>query len=567
MLTNLRIRNFKQFDDVDIELGPVTVLIGPNNSGKTTILQALALWYQCTKTWGGTTLPFTLPATLGPVPTHFTSKYGNTRSINRLDLTTLPVPDIEHLWHNRHYKNSEDVSIHIALNGLFNDKSWTFAFNSLFANQESLLCYPDFDEDGKFLFPENIEVPKIAFLPPMSGLTAVEPRVEKGRLDVLIGEGRTAEVLRNLCYEVYDKKTHWDELVGHIRKLFGVEILAPNYIPARGEIRMSYQDANGITLDLSSAGRGMLQTLLLLAYMYVNPETVLLLDEPDAHLEIIRQRQIYQLITKIARQQKSQLIIATHSEVILNVAGDRDVLIACVGKPHRIDDRNKSQVSKALKEIGFDKYYQAELKKWVLFLEGETDLAILQAIADKLNHPAKDALDAPFLVTVDNQPSTASNTFYALQEAVPDLKAYALFDNLRKELKNHFGKVGHMEMWERNEIENYIAYPEVLLAYAEFGLEGGDVENRKAIMQSLIEDNLSPVALRDYHDVFWKDTKISDNFLTPLFSKFFQQLGLPNLLNKSDFHILVDYLPKNLIEAEVIQKLDKIAEVAESATQ
>ncbi len=44
MLTSIRIRNFKRFDDVDIELGKAVVFIGPNNSGKTTVLQALALW-------------------------------------------------------------------------------------------------------------------------------------------------------------------------------------------------------------------------------------------------------------------------------------------------------------------------------------------------------------------------------------------------------------------------------------------------------------------------------------------------------------------------------------------
>ena len=65
---------------------------------------------------------------------------------------------------------------------------------------------------------------------------------------------------------------------------------------------MAYEEAGGTKLDLSSAGRGLHQTLLLLAYLYANPQTVLLLDEPDAHLEVLRQRQIYQLLTELAER-------------------------------------------------------------------------------------------------------------------------------------------------------------------------------------------------------------------------------------------------------------------------
>jgi predicted ATPase len=44
MLTQIQIRNFKKLESVNFELGKSVVLIGPNNSGKTTALQALALW-------------------------------------------------------------------------------------------------------------------------------------------------------------------------------------------------------------------------------------------------------------------------------------------------------------------------------------------------------------------------------------------------------------------------------------------------------------------------------------------------------------------------------------------
>lgn len=51
MLTKLTIRNFKLFDEVELELGDRVVLVGPNNAGKTSALQALALWNLGAKRW------------------------------------------------------------------------------------------------------------------------------------------------------------------------------------------------------------------------------------------------------------------------------------------------------------------------------------------------------------------------------------------------------------------------------------------------------------------------------------------------------------------------------------
>ena len=42
MLTRLTVRNFKRFEEVVIDLDSPVLFIGPNNSGKTTALQALA---------------------------------------------------------------------------------------------------------------------------------------------------------------------------------------------------------------------------------------------------------------------------------------------------------------------------------------------------------------------------------------------------------------------------------------------------------------------------------------------------------------------------------------------
>jgi ABC-type uncharacterized transport system ATPase subunit len=556
MLTRLRIRNFKQFEDVDIELGQSVVLIGPNNSGKTTALQALVLWVIGVELWY---VPTDKMSEL-----YFSSHQHNGWEfygpvVNRLGISAIPVPSTQILWRNLHVMNSEPIPIEIQVEGITNDgRNWSYTFRFQYANSETFYCELGNNPDDLAL----TMCPPIVFLPPMSGLTAVEPRIERGRINVLIGEGRTAEVLRNLCLHVYEDKTHWETLVAHIREMFGVEILAPEYLTSRGEIRMAYKDRSGITLDLSSSGRGMLQILLLLAYMYTNPGAVLLLDEPDAHLEIIRQREIYQLLTTIARKQGSQIIAASHSEVVLEEASRKDTAIAFVGKPHRIDTRNKSQVLKALKEIPAVDYYLAEQKGWIIYLEGATDLAILQSFARLLGHEAAESLQRPFVYyTQINKPSKAQDHFYGLREAYPGLKGVVLFDRLKSRPKSNDEL---MQMtWRRREIENYLAMPEALIAYAR--QESQDAKRREQTMQEAIQLLVPPIALSNPSDKWWLDTKMSDDFLDRLFEIYFEKLGLPNLMRKTNYHVLAEFVPKDKIDPEVTEKLDAIVEVAKHA--
>lgn len=46
MLTRLHIRNFKSIKDLSIDIKDFNILVGPNNSGKTSVLQTLALLKQ-----------------------------------------------------------------------------------------------------------------------------------------------------------------------------------------------------------------------------------------------------------------------------------------------------------------------------------------------------------------------------------------------------------------------------------------------------------------------------------------------------------------------------------------
>jgi len=566
LLTKMVIRNFKLFEEVEIDLAERVVFVGPNNSGKTSALQALTLWDIGVKRWlekrGG-----------GPVP-----KKRPGVTIGRRDLIAIPVPVANMLWRNRRVRQgqrvggktrTQNVLIEIYVEGVSQGEPWVCGMEFDYANEESFYCRPvRTSAEERMEVPSHLADLRLAYLPPMAGLAPREDKLEMGSINARLGEGQTSQVLRNLCWQVLESKEggkKWKRIVERMEELFGIRLNEPRYIKERGEIVMEYRTHDGVKLDLSASGLGQLQTLLLLAYMSVYPGAVLLIDEPDAHLEILRQRQIYQVLAEQAAETDSQIIIASHSEVILNEAAGRDTVIAFVGKPHRIDDRG-SQVLKALKNIGFEDYLQAEQKGWVLYLEGSTDLAILRAFAKKLDHPSQKYLEDPFVHYVANHPPSALDHFYGIREAKSDLLGVAIYDRLDRELPEDPNLV--QMMWSKREIENYLCQESTLLAWAE--AEGkrelGDLgaahwrEEMKKTIEEIAE------ALRKLGKDPWSsDIKASDEFLDPLFERFYQRLSLPNLMLKSNYHRLAPFVPLEEIDPEVISKLDEIARVAKEA--
>ena len=574
MLTKLTVRNFKPFEELEVDLGNPVVFIGPNNSGKTSAMQALALWEAGLHRWNerraGPGAPERRPGV----------------AINRRDLTAVPVPDARALWHQLRVRRSwmedgrqanENVRIEVEVEGETNGRTWRCGLEFDYANEESLYCRPlrlrSESNGARMPVPEEAADTRIAFLPPMSGLAEVEDLLQPGAVSVRIGQGRTAEVLRNICYEVYEQRPDaWAALVDQIVHLFGARLNAPEYVAGRGQVIMTYEE-RGVSLDLTASGRGLQQTLLLLAYIYSNPGAVLLLDEPDAHLEVLRQAQVYDLITEVSGENGNQVIAASHSEVLLNAAAEKDEVVAFVGRPHRID-QHTAEVAKSLAEIGWDQYYRAEQTGWVLYLEGDTDLAILRSFARRRNHErAQHALERPFVRMVGNVTDQVRRHFYGLREALPGLRGIALFDQ-REGGRPDLGVIECL-LWERREIENYICTPRTLEAFAAATaweaadppgpLFGQDEASRRVSVMREVLDELNAASMQLRQEPLWSpQIKASGEALEPIFRAYFERLGLYNPMAKRDFHQLVQYVPDDEIDPEIVEKLDVIAAVAES---
>ena len=120
MLTKLICRNFKCFGEVEIELGNPVVFIGPNNSGKTTALHALALWEIGLKRWNE--------------HRRRSPQAGRRRGItvNRRDLISVPVPNAKLLWHNLQVRNVQEyVRMDIIVEGVTASKNGNVVWNSI----------------------------------------------------------------------------------------------------------------------------------------------------------------------------------------------------------------------------------------------------------------------------------------------------------------------------------------------------------------------------------------------------------------------------------------------------
>lgn len=580
LLHYLEIENFKRFGDKQrIVLDHPAVLIGPNNCGKTSAIQALALWSQAVKTWYD-------------VRKDSSAKERTATALNRLNIVAVPVQRTRFFWHNTNVRaGTKDIPLTITVGIEFNGK--VEALPMRFRNQgdELVYCTPDESVVANLDFLKYAALINVELLYPMSGLETEEAIVQPGRVDVLLGQGQTAQVLRNLCLMVAkDTPDDWARIVALMRRLFNVTLEVPQET-TRGAIEMRYlQPGVREALDVSSSGRGFQQMLLIFAYLYSHKRSVLLVDEPDAHLEILRQKQVYVLLRDIASENYSQVVMVTHSEVILDEALDNNLTLLMDGKAD--DLARKPSIRNSLKHFGADHYIKARERGYVLYVEGGTDVDMLRALAERLNHPIANDWDErinSFYVqnnypdrTLDSELErveggfgiTPRDHFKGLCDLLPQLKGLAILDN---DGRDRIGSIeGGLQLtyWRRYEAENYFVTPDVLRRYAlgqlaEMPLFDSFQLEIEEVLDSLVLEQVFETIEADFQA--WKqsaseaarivwEAKTQRLKLSTFAEEFFRQLarkiGGSMMLKKGELHQLISVVEPKTIAAEFSEKLD-----------
>lgn len=368
MIRKVTLKNFKRFDDVTFVLPGHLVLAGPNNTGKTTLLQAIAAWSLGLLEWKKLAQPRKVNVAYAWA------------DIERLAFSAAALRSFDLLWRNR----ATHAPLEIGLQ--FEGQPDVLTLEFKFQAAGLVNVRPKADVDANRL--AEIAELETVFIPAIGGLVREESMLaDRVAIQARLAQARAGEVLRNLVVLVHARQPEWAMLNSTLARLFGFELTAP----VRGaEITCEYRRVGtpGPSFDLASAGSGMLQVLLVLSLLLTHDRAVLLIDEPDAHLHLILQRTIYGELRSVAAARGSQLLIATHSEQVIDTVDPRELCLM-YGAPRLVaDSEEKAQLIRSLGGLTHGDLLHAEGARGVLYTEDFTDIDILEAFARALGDEA-----------------------------------------------------------------------------------------------------------------------------------------------------------------------------------
>lgn len=211
-LTYLKIQNFKIFgEEIIINFDNTTVLIGPNNAGKTTIIQALTMWQLGIRAFADSKTEIGADKKL-KYKGKLDEKTGI--GINRRDIEQVPHTDSRQLFNKNKIRLGKDniqikVAVGIKVESQVEECTVYFKYfksEIIYAYLSNNLC------SNISLLQKAIDL-QINLLYPMSGLEREETLLQEGAIRKQIGRGITAGLLRNVCYNLYvNYPDTWKEL-------------------------------------------------------------------------------------------------------------------------------------------------------------------------------------------------------------------------------------------------------------------------------------------------------------------------------------------------------------------
>lgn len=392
MLTRIGIKNFRGYEDVDFALSPVSVLLGANSSGKTSILHAIRLASAAVKQALGQAAK-KAPQIKGDRIILCSNLFIQDHEV------LMPVASVEELFTNRSTTKPISIKLTFEPQQLLQDAEveLTCGHNSALKLTVSVRSAAALAEQKS---PSGLRQrlqdcdPIALFVPQFYGVTVSESYLTSAAINRHMQGGEQSRLVRNLVARL--SGTEFEGLNNFLLRSVGAQISKRPLAQDAEDLEyleVYFKDTNG-PLELSCAGSGLIGLIALYAAItryrparQQDRSIMILLDEPEAHLHPRLQGDIGAALAEQARDSGAQLFIATHSVEMINRLGQRPgVALLSV-------NRARSQVialdgqSALLRELEAfcDLTPFASINflstRRLLFHEGPTDKAILTSCA------------------------------------------------------------------------------------------------------------------------------------------------------------------------------------------
>lgn len=335
-ITQLHLANFKCFRDITLHLDThLNVFTGVNNSGKTTILEALALWTECLTRLVQKTNKTDNRRRLNPGQ----YRIGSSQKlyVNPDDIISVRSPNFESIFHHRNTKDPIEVSCTLGELGprqhVADDKQLTIGFRlkaTRGSNYEiSFLDEDDFDYVLFNMVADHLPRPvSLMYAAPVSAILPQEEFRPPPKLEHLVNTRQATQVLRNRLYRLHTRTPErWARMLDDIAEILGMRIeisFLTNYQDDIDIVCHAEVGDSDTPKDISLLGSGSLQVIEILLNIYSEPRDldIVLLDEPDSHIHRDIQRRLIEIVQ---RESTHQIFISTHNESLLRSVAPRHI--------------------------------------------------------------------------------------------------------------------------------------------------------------------------------------------------------------------------------------------------
>lgn len=310
MITSVKISGFKAIEKIDIKLDKINVLVGPNNAGKSSILQAVQFFVSTAQT-AKIFSDYTYNRYLSG------KKKGNktwSTSISPDQLFYSPLKNPYALGHNAPLSQGRTIEM-IIYDDSVQDSAKFVVSKGRNRNLTIAITGDRLVEDIA-----SLETLYSMYVPGIAGISSEEEVKPIGSVRKTAAKGDSNIVFRNVLLLLYNNAEKWDDFITQIRSIFPLiefEVISRADIDGSIEVNFRmHRESDFIPIDL--AGTGILQAIQIIAYVNYFKPRMILLDEPDSHLHPNNQRMLAELLSLLVENDDLTILVSTHSRHLMS---------------------------------------------------------------------------------------------------------------------------------------------------------------------------------------------------------------------------------------------------------